>query len=273
MGDARNVNALFNYLDVDQGKPAYYLYQPDNEEPIERPKNAKHLMKVTDVRSRLGDLSLDVEGIEMLSSASNVPDFYDSESVKATYYPEVEEIVREHTGATKVLVFDHNVRCGPRHDAGEKGVSSPVRFAHNDYTIDSGPQRVKDLLPDEADYLLKYRFAVINVWRPINHPVQDVPLAVCDASTMEQKDFVATDLVYPDRTGEIYSVKHQNRHRWFFVSDMKPDEVMLLKCYDSDATVARFTAHSAFNDPEAPEGAPSRESIEARTLAFFAPEA
>ena len=89
-----------------------------------------------------------------------------------------------------------------------------MRFAHNDYTIDSGPQRVKDLLPDEADYLLKYRFAVINVWRPINHPVQDVPLAVCDASTMEQKDFVATDLVYPDRTGEIYSVKHQNRHRW-----------------------------------------------------------
>lgn len=273
MDNTRNVDAVFNYLDVSAEKPAYYLYQPEDETPIERPKNSKHMMRVTDVRSRLGELSLDVEGIDMLTYKSTVPDFYDSDSVKTIYYPEVEQIVREHTGATKVLVFDHNVRCAPRHDAGEKGVSSPVRFAHNDYTIESGPQRVRDLLPKEADYLLKYRFSVINVWRPINHSVRDVPLGVCDASTMEQKDFIATDLVYPDRTGEIYSVRHRKQHRWFFVSDMTPDEVMLLKCYDSDTKVARFTAHSAFNDPESPEDVQPRESVEARTLAFFAPEA
>jgi len=267
------VDAVFNYLQIETGKPAYYLYQPEGETPAKRPKSLKRTMQVTDVRSRLGELSLDVEGIDMVRQVSKVPDFYDSDSVKEIYYPEVEQLVKQHTGASKVVVFDHNVRCGPRDESGEKGVSSPVRFVHNDYTVDSGPQRVRDLVPDEAERLLQHRFAVINVWRPINHTVEDVPLGVCDASSMKQSDFIETDLVYPDRTGEIYSVKHEDRHRWYFVSNMEPDEAMLLKCYDSDPDRARFTAHSAFNDPDAPEGASARESVEARTLVFFAPEA
>jgi hypothetical protein len=104
--------------------------------------------------------------------------------------------------------------------------------------------------------------------------VQDQPLAVCDATSMDQKDFIPTDLIFEQRTGEIYSVAYNPEQRWFYFPSLAPGEVMLLKCYDSiEDGRARFTAHSAFTDPTAPADAPARESIEARTFAFFAPEA
>jgi hypothetical protein len=113
---------------------------------------------------------------------------------------------------------------------------------------------------------------VINVWRPIRGPVQESPLAVCDARSIAPKDFIPTDLVYRDRKGEIYSVAFNPSHRWFYFPQMQTNEALLLKCYDSvDDGRARFTTHSAFTDPTSPPDAPARESIEARTLAFFAP--
>jgi len=151
-------------------------------------------------------------------------------------------------------------------------VREAVKYAHNDYTLKSGPQRVRDLLPDEAPELLEHRFAVINVWRPIRGPVEEMPLAVCDARTIAAADLVETDLRYADRTGEVHSLVFNPAHRWFFFPRMEAEEVLLLKCYDSsDDGRARFTAHSAFEDPTTGPDAPARESIEVRTLAFFTP--
>jgi len=89
---------------------------------------------------------------------------------------------------------------------------------------------------------------------------------------MTLKDFVATDLKYRDRTGEVYSVAYNPEHRWFYFPQMRTDEALLLKCFDSDACRTQFTAHSAFEDPTSPANAAPRESIEARTILFFAPE-
>ncbi|MFP8882374.1 MAG: CmcJ/NvfI family oxidoreductase, partial [Myxococcota bacterium] len=138
-------------------------------------------------------------------------------------------------------------------------------------TLKSGPQRVRDLLPEaEAEQRLQRRFAVINVWKPISGPVLEMPLAVCDAQSMTLDDFIETDLVYSDRVGEVYSVAFSEAHRWYYVSKMRSDEAMLIKCYDSlEDGRARFTAHSAFRHPLTPSDAPARESIEVRTLAFF----
>ncbi len=180
------------------------------------------------------------------------------------------ELLKAATGAFRVHTFDHNQRHGAKDEYDSQGVSQPVRFAHNDYTLISGPQRVRDLLPDEADDLLHYRFAVINVWRSIGPPIESTPLGVCDAASIKQEDFVATDLKYSDRTGEIYSIKHSDAHRWYYFPKMHRDEAMLLKCFDSSEDGrARFTAHSAFDNPGAPANAPPRESIEVRNLVFF----
>ena len=144
-----------------------------------------------------------------------------------------------------------------------------VRRVHIDHTARSGPQRVRDLLPDEAEELLKGRVQVINLWRPIKGPLQDSPLAVCDATTIHSDDLVPSDLVYPHRVGETYSVKYNPTHRWYYVPQMQTDEALLLKCSDTSTGVpARFTPHSAFTDPTAAADAPPRESIEVRTLVF-----
>src|SRR5437762_1566025 len=140
---------------------------------------------------------------------------------------------------------------------------------HNDYTVKSGPRRVRDLMGEEAEELLRHRFEIVNVWRPIRGPLRDAPLAVCDATSVAFADFVPSDLVYRDRIGETYRVRYNPAHRWFYVPEMRADEAVLIKCYDSaEDGRARFTAHSAFEDPTASADVLPRESIELRTLVF-----
>jgi len=266
-----HVDASLNYLAPDSEKPANYMYRPPEGVPVSTGTYVKHMMPIYNARAIVGQLSLDKQGFALVHQHSAVRSFYDDQEVKTVYYPEVARLVKEATGALKVHVFDHNVRNRAMMERGEKEVSGPVRVAHNDYTLKSAPQRVRDLLPLEADSLLKNRFAVINVWRPIHGPVRESPLAVCDAASMIQRDFVPQNLIYRDRVGEVYSVSYSANHRWFYFPQMQPDEVLLLKCYDSDPNRTRFTAHTAFADPTSPPDAPPRESIEARTLSFSRP--
>lgn len=270
-----HVEAALNYLADMAEKPATYMYKPPPGTPDRTGRYTPHLMSIRDGRAILAQLSLDKHGFVLARHETVVTNFYDAKEVQAVYYPEVERLVQEVTGAAKVVVFDHNVRCAPMAQRGENGAREPVRVAHNDYTLRSGPQRVRDLLDaDEAEARLQHRFAVINVWRPIRGPVQEAPLAVCDAQSLAPQDLVATDLKYRDRTGEVQSVTFNPNHRWFYFLHMQRNEALLLKCYDSmDDGRARFTAHSAFDDPTSPPDAPARESIETRTLVFFAPEA
>lgn len=270
---ARNpahVDGVLNYTEDTGEKPFTYLYEPPPGTPARSARTAKHVMPIFDGRAVRSRISLDGQGFALARHETKVANFHDPEEVREIYYPEVERLVKEATGAARVVVFDHNVRCLPMAKRGEPGVREPVKFAHNDYTLESAPRRVRDLLPDEADELLKHRFAVINVWRPISGPVRESPLAVCDAQTMEMKDFLPSDLLYRDRTGEVYSIAFNPKHRWYYFPLMRRDEALLLKCYDSAADGrARFTAHSAFEDPTSPPDAPPRESIEARTLVFW----
>jgi hypothetical protein len=266
------LEAPLNYLSSQVDRPVVYAYRAPEATVQQTTEVTRHTMVVRNGRLLLDELSLDGPGVALVDHVSGVSDFYDPDEVRRSYFPEVERLVAEATGATRVYAFDHNVRCAARAKAGEPGVSMPVKFAHNDYTKQSGPQRVRDLLPDEADELLKHRFAVVNVWRPIVGPVQRNPLAVCDAQSIAPDDLVATDLVYRDRTGEVQSLAFNPDHRWLYFPQMRADEVMLLKCFDSaDDGRAVFTAHAAFDDPTSPADAEDRESIEVRTIAFFGP--
>jgi hypothetical protein len=268
----RHVEGSFNYIGATTEKPATYLYKPTPDTPYRTWQAERHLMAVYDGRAVADRLSLDEQGFALVRHKSAVPDFYDDAKVKTIYYPEIERLMKEATGATRVLVFDHNVRCLPMAKQGLNGAREPVRFAHNDYTPKSAPQRVRDLTGTDAETLLKSRFAFINVWRPIRGPVEESPLAVCDARSLDPRDFVATDLKYRDRTGEVFSVAYNPNHRWFYFPNMLADEALLLKCFDSaDDGRARWTAHCAFDAPNSPPSPAPRESIEARMIVFFAP--
>jgi hypothetical protein len=267
-----HVEAALHYLEPMSEKPRSLEYEPAPGVPRTTAVYRDHMVTIRDVRPVASALSLEREGFQLVTAATSVRDFYDEEAVRTRYYAETVSLLEKLTGASRVVVFDHTIRRRiPGSTDKTTGIPrQPVRRVHNDYTVKSGPQRVRDLLGEDASDLLRRRFSVINVWRPIRGPIQDAPLAVADAQSVDSDDLVATDLVYPDRTGEIYYVKFNPSHRWFYASAMRQDEVMLIKCFDSaDDGRARFVPHSAFVDPTTPAGALPRESIELRTLVFY----
>ena len=75
---------------------------------------------------------------------------------------------------------------------------------------------------------------------------------------------------YPHRVGQTYRLKFNPQHRWVYFPEMRRDEAVVFKVYDSDKNRARFTAHTSFADPATPSNAPLRQSIEIRAFAFFA---
>jgi hypothetical protein len=263
------VTADLNYLAPAPDRPRTYTFEPPSGEPRSNIVPEPHSLPIHDIRPISKTVSLDREGFALVRQNSSVKDFYDEEEVRSVYYPEAEWLIKAATGADRVFVFDHTVRKRVQGAADRDGLRQPVARVHVDHTEKSGPQRVRDLIPDEAEELLNGRVQIINLWRPIRGPLLDSPLAVCDARTVKPNELVAADLVYPNRVGETYAVKYNPDHQWFYVPRMTADEILLLKCFDSRTDGrARFAPHSAFIDPTTPPDAPPRESIELRTLVF-----
>jgi hypothetical protein len=267
------VQATLHYLVPSAEKPRTYTYDPPAGVPRSNATYAPYPATIRDARPITEDLSLDREGFELLNARSAVDDFYNEDELRRVYYPESERLVAEATGANRVVIFDHTIRrrVPGAEDRGSDVPRQPVPRVHVDHTEHSGPQRVRDLLGDEAEALLRGRVQIINLWRPIRGPLRDAPLAVCDARSVAASDLVPSDLIYRDRIGETYGVTFNPAHRWFYVPDMSRNEALLLKCYDSARDGrARFAPHTAFDDPTALENVLPRESIELRTLVFHA---
>jgi hypothetical protein len=267
---ASSVQATLNYFADCSEKPVIYTYEPPPGTSRATGKSEPQRVVIRNGRL-VSDLSLDNEGFQLVQHESTIHDFYDTQEVEQVYYPEIEALLKQATGAEKVVVFDHQVRNIKLSKQGEKNAREYVWVVHNDYTAKSGPRRVRDHLPAaEAEERLQHRFAEINVWRPIRGPIESTPLAVCDAHSLEPKDFVPTDFVYREKVGEVYRFTYNPNHRWFYFPRLERNEVILLKCYDSkDDGRARFSAHSAFDDPTSPPNAAPRESIEVRALVFW----
>jgi len=260
------------YLAKTPEKPHTYTYDPPEGVAKSNIVNAPHTVPIFDMRPIADSLTLDVQGFALVGAPTAVTDLYDEAQLRTTYYREAEDLVKQVTGGSRVVVFDHTIRRRTPGVADRTpGIPrQPVTRIHGDYTEVSGPQRVRDLMGAEADDLLRRRFAIVNVWRPIRGPLVDAPLAVCDAGSVADGDLVGQDLIYRDRTGEIYGLTYNPAHRWYYAPAMRADEVLLLKCFDSlkDGR-ARFMPHTSFADPSAPADMLPRESIELRTLVFF----
>jgi hypothetical protein len=256
---------------VDTGvKPVNETFGPNN---IRRRETGEHDVRRTTIRNGrplAEEFDLDVTGFELVEHRTQVRDFFDAEELKRVYYPEVEALVGKVSGAARVVVFDHTLRSGDESEREARLVREPVLNVHNDYTEWSAPQRVRDVLPDEAEELLCRRFAVIQVWRAINKPIQSNPLAIADARSLAPGDLIRAERRYPNRVGETYRVAYNPEHRWFYFPLMRRDEALVFKVFDSAKDGrARWSAHTAFEDPTSPRNARPRESIEIRTLAFF----
>lgn len=272
MTQPSSVQATLNYT-VDNGiPPDYYFYEPDPGLKLNPPGTDPRRMSIEDGWPLADRLSADREGFEVHDFGARFEDFDDDSEVKTAFYPQIIDFVKRHTGARRVVVFDHTIRKRMPADLKVQTVVQrpAVLLVHSDYTVNSGPQRVRDVLPDEADELLTRRVAFYNVWKPLYRQVEELPLAMCDATTHEQEDMLVMELKYRERTGEIYVMRHSPHHRWIYFPRMQASQALLLKTYDSETDGrARFMGHTAFEDPTTPEGALKRESIEVRTMAFF----
>ncbi|KAG1883691.1 hypothetical protein F4604DRAFT_1575680 [Suillus subluteus] len=275
---ASNTVAIFNYL----------LAPPDGSRPYNRGyadsatgKPARnwvedpHDMQVEDVRGKEELYKLDNAGFQYEREAPRFTSFLNDDEIKREYYPESIDLIRRVTGATKIVIFDHTIR---RRRPGELDnfnpqKRQPVSRVHVDQTPAASIGRVhRHLPPTEAPSLLRRRFQIINLWRPISHAAVDWPLALCDFRSVDfEKDFVPVAHIYPDREGETFGVKYNPNHQWKYMKAMTPEEYVLIKCSDSiqDGSVARLTPHTGFQDPNTPEGTPPRESIELRALVFY----
>jgi hypothetical protein len=264
------VEATVNYL-LDTGETPYtYTGGPGSTEVKSGGDPDPHRVVIRNGRPAAGRFTLDGDGFRFVRHDTAVADFFDPDEVRRVYYPEMEALVKAESGASRVVVFDHTLRTADDAFREAHKIREPVRRVHNDYTEWSGPQRVRDVLPQEADALLARRFAIVQVWRPIRHPIETFPLAICDARSLRPEDLVVSERRYPNRIGQTYAITYNPGHRWFWFPRMRRNEAIVFKVYDSlhDGR-ARWTAHTAFDDPTSPPGARPRESIEIRTLAFF----
>jgi hypothetical protein len=226
--------------------------------------------------------SLDVEGFELVAHRSAVEDFHaieESPEVDALYLAEMEAFVAELTGADRVLMLG-----GGKKRYGEGAVdrladlanAKPARYVHGDVTDVSGPELAAGMARGTPGVDLDDvgRWAMYNVWRAITPPPQDFPLAVCDARTIAAGDeLTVTALTAVRGLGEIAfataAYLPNPAHRWCWFRDMTPEEVLVFKTHDTDASRAHRVAHTAFTDPTCPPGTPTRASVEIRALALF----
>lgn len=260
-----------------QGPTELYFYESEAAKGVHEPGDGAACMQVHDgwERNAQQAFSVDKEGFSVHDFKTGYSDWENDEAVRADFYPEIVEWLKQTVGAKKVLVFDHTIRT--KMNANKKitqetntSQRAPVMLVHCDYTGESGPLRVRQLLDHEADDLLTRRVAFFNVWKPIRNTVEERPLAMCDVTSSLPSDFFKLYLRYRERTGENYVMRHSPGHKWWYFPKITPEKVILLKTYESEVDGrARFVGHSAFEDPNTREDAPTRESVEIRTIAFF----
>lgn len=266
----RSVAASLNYLVRTGEKPVNETFGP-GPGGMMRNWSGQLDRREVQIRDARGEASsLDMQGFELVPHDTKVADFFDPDQLARVYYPEMEALIAQRSGARRVHVFDHTLRTGDELDRAARQIREPVKSVHNDYTEWSGPQRVRDLLPDEAEALLERRFAIIQVWRAIREPIGRDPLAIADARTLAARDFIAAERRFPHRVGEIYQFEFNPAHEWCYFPNMRRDEALVFKVYDSlNDGRARWSAHTSFEDPTSAPNAPPRESIEIRAFAFF----
>ncbi|KAH7329630.1 hypothetical protein B0I35DRAFT_448654 [Stachybotrys elegans] len=266
-----HVTTTLNYWDDpgDGSKPTP-IYIGKGRITNERPHKAWQFV-VSDVSGDEDQYTLDSHGFQYCRHKSCEEAFTDEGQIRAAYYAECEQLVKHITGARAVHIFNHKVRRGPTqwHHLGLKNLANrgPVTKTHVDQSYQGAERRLRWEFPNEADELVKQRYQIINVWRPIQ-PIFKDPIAVADSRSVPDADLVGAEMTEDSFVGESWVVRHNPTHKWYYKSGMTPQDVLLIKCFDSDETVARRSLHSAFEDP-AYRAYESRQSIEVRCLVCY----
>lgn len=276
MSSAGTVKASLKFLAESSGASSALVYRvsEDNQQ------NTRHVgdfvlkeVEIHSARESAEPFALDRQGFTLQPQATRVNDFYQDAELESVYNDEVKELVANATGAKRVEIFDHTRRSSSNQVRSEQDVREPASVIHNDYTAASGINRLKDHFAnteEDVEALLAGRFAIVNVWRSINGPILNAPLALCDATTSKPDDFVSVKRESKQRIGELQQALFNPAQRWYYYPEMQFNEALLIKTFDSsEQGPARFTLHTSFDLPQATDDTPQRESLETRCFVFY----
>src|SRR6185312_656960 len=219
------IEAELSYLAKPE-KLVTYVAKPGGVDEREGGETITRRVRLHNGRPLADRFEFEREGFRFVPHRSRVADFLSDDEVRRVYYPECQELIKQVSGAKRVVVFDHTLRTASSDQRETQKIRDIVSRVHNDYTEWSGPQRVRDIMGDEAEALLRGRFAIIQVWRPINHPVESHPLAICDAQTVKPETLVVNERRYPDRIGQTFAITYDPEQRWYWFPGMRPDEAL-----------------------------------------------
>lgn len=265
----RTILAVLNYLGPMDQRPQNYPSDPART----KLNLVSHCVPVEDLSGAVDAARLDREGFELVGHRTSVSDFRVRDERDQIYRKEIEEMMLAVTGAAKVVVANGLLHRFAERDArfGAAGSTTPIRMIHADYSRTSGKLAADALLTPEERGRYR-RSAGYSVWRALSPPQQDVPLAVCDARSVEESDWIGGDVVLlpPGRSpieweGSFY--RYNPAHRWCCFSQMNRDQTLVFKTHDTDGSLAERAAHSAFDNPN--ENCIPRESVDIRVTAFF----
>jgi len=222
------------------------------------------------------ELSFQKQGFVFWKHESKTLSEFDTMPKVLLHREEISEFLTEKLDAVFVKTYDCHTRTNTEKLATAVDVfdelepDSPARGAHNDITMKSGPEVVeRNFTAEEKEKYLRpgYRFRIINTWRPLLPVCEDRPLAVCDASSIKPGDLIAADRVYPHTIGEIYYLKPNKNHRWFWMENQTPSDVLIMTMYDTKpGNDARYCPHISFENSRAASDAPKRHSVETRSI-------
>lgn len=236
---------------------------------------------LNDVRGREQEFTLDDHGFAYVHAPTAFKDWSSQPQIAKEYLPEMEQLLRrEVDGCDEVVFYDARIRQEGDSGARVKGLSyNPfAKQVHVDNTEVSCIEKVRNFVDMKADYYLSGRVRMINIWRPINHPVYDCGLAIADGGKLKDGDVIECDRIRAD-TGQYWDtmgvVKHKPHFQWYYMYQQDEPDVLIFKNWDSATDVpARNCLHTAFDVPakDIPENAPTRESIEVRAFVFTLPK-
>jgi hypothetical protein len=261
-----------------QTEKPFYVNFPVHDVPGVPQHNVLHErcegIQIQDIRGREDEFRIDTQGFQLLQHDTSMTsdDFENDRDVRAKYYPEIIKLLTQTLGASKVVPFEHTHRLAKPQvqGCGCDRKRKPLTAAHIDQTAGSSARRVEYHLKDQAETLLKRRFQVVNIWRPLFGPLRDFPLIVGDYRTFDlARDGEPTDLVFPHFVGESMNLYHHPDHKWYFARDQMRNEVWMFKCFDSKPGVAIAAPHCSFDIQKGSFKERPRESIEVRCLVFY----
>jgi hypothetical protein len=267
-----NVRAAIGYTERTGKKP--YFYANAHEKDYVPLKPAE--VDIADARGVETDL--DREGFVLVEHRSAVADLTDLDAVNRVHAGEIAELLQRVTGCDHVEVMPRGIlRFSERLGENEAHDNShPARFAHVDMSKEAAADaRAKGAPADIPGGKKVVRSAQYNVWRAISGAPQDVPLALCAYPSIQPGDLIDCDAIFDPLDGSPewgfpnYLLAHNPAHRWYYYSNMRPDEAIVFKTSESDPNRAQLMPHGAFDNPLAPPDSPPRVSLEMRGTCYW----